>query len=121
MSNGQSKIKPGTVADFTDSMAAAMENALRQEYEAIKDVPMPDTPDEDRHMLFVAIAQGVVGHLIDNLGAITVSVTTTQDDPLAIQSKNGNVEVTQVDEDDNRVNSSGDGGLTIETEGVLYQ
>ena len=122
MTTGQGKIKPGTVADFADSMAEAMENALRQEYQAVKDTPMPETPDQDRHMLFVAIAQGVVRHLIDNLSALEIAVTTTQDRPLnpAIKSDNGSIEVTQVDNDGNRVNSSGTGTLSIATEGVLY-
>lgn len=122
MTTGQGKIKPGTVADFADSMAEAMENALRQEYQAVKDTPMPETPDQDRHMLFVAIAQGVVRHLIDNLSALEIAVTTTQDRPFnpAIKSDNGSIEVTQVDNDGNRVNSSGTGTLSIATEGVLY-
>ena len=122
MTTGQGKIKPGTVADFADSMAEAMENALRQEYQAVKDTPMPETPDQDRHMLFVAIAQGVVRHLIDNLSALEIAVTTTQDRPFnpAIKSDNGSIEVTQVDNDGNRVNSSGTGTLSIQTEGVLY-
>ena len=73
-------------------------------------------------MLFVAIAQGVVRHLIDNLSALEIAVTTTQDRPLnpAIKSDNGSIEVTQVDNDGNRVNSSGTGTLSIQTEGVLY-
>lgn len=122
MTTGQGKIKPGTVADFADSMAEAMENALRQEYQAVKDTPMPEAPDQDRHMLFVAIAQGVVRHLIDNLSALEIAVTTTQDRPFnpAIKSDNGSIEVTQVDNDGNRVNSSGTGTLSIATEGVLY-
>jgi hypothetical protein len=118
MSAGQPRIKPGTVADFNHSMAEAMENALRQEYVALKEVPMPDMAAEDRHMLFVAIAQGIVRYLTDNLDAIEVNVTTTQDDPM-IRSENATIEVTQVDDEGNRVNSSGSGSLVIHTEGVI--
>ena len=117
-------IKAGTVADFADSLAAAMENALRQEYEAVKEVPMPEAPDQDRHMLFVAIAQGVVRYLKDNTDAFTVEVQTVQDDSL-IESEGGGITVTQLrDEEvadgDNRVTSTGDATLEIQTRGTLY-
>lgn len=82
------QIKAGTVSDFTGSMAQAMEEAMKKEYQAIKGEPLPDMGVEDRRMLFAAIAQGVVRHLKDNVDAFDVSTilhpsstaTTTVDD-----------------------------------------
>jgi hypothetical protein len=59
-------IKPGTLDDFSGSMAEAIEHALDL---ALRDddlpgLPMDDTPERrDRRRLFVAIARGVVQHL----------------------------------------------------------
>ena len=67
--------------EFADSMAAAMEVALNQLLEAEDRPPAPidNTPESrDRRMLFVAIAQGVVNHLVENRDAFVV---TTDGDP----------------------------------------
>lgn len=70
-------IKAGTVADFSGSLAEAMENALREEYQAVKDEPLPDQGLEDRRMLLVAIAQGVTRYFKSNVDAWQISVETT--------------------------------------------
>jgi hypothetical protein len=79
------KIKPGemgspddettTPPEFKGSMAAAIENALNtiligEGKDALSDDNTPDT--RDRRMLFVAIAQGVVRHLSNHLGAFDI-------------------------------------------------
>jgi hypothetical protein len=56
-------LKAGTVADFTGSLAEAIENAMKAEWQTVKGEPMPDTDPTDRRILFVAIAQGVLGYL----------------------------------------------------------
>ncbi len=68
-------IKAGTLADFTGSMAQAMENALEEEYQRLKGEAMPAMGREDRQLMFAAIAQGVVRHLKDNHDAFKVAVT----------------------------------------------
>lgn len=56
-------LKAGTVADFSGSLAEAIENAMKAEWQAVKGEPMPDTDPTDRRILFVAIARGVLGYL----------------------------------------------------------
>lgn len=70
-------LKAGTVASFSGSLAEAMENALRDEYLAVKGEPLSDQGLEDRRMLLVAIAQGIVRYLKDNTDAWDISVETT--------------------------------------------
>ncbi|MGB5641152.1 MAG: hypothetical protein WBM63_18735, partial [Sedimenticolaceae bacterium] len=132
-------LKAGTVDDFNSSMAEAMEQALAQEYQKLKNEGLPDMGEDDRRMLFAAIAQGVVRHLKDNLTAFAISVETTQvtgeagaplmrsDNPAGIAVSGGGsiaagaADVVQVDTADNRIKSRGDAVLqAIQTEGVLY-
>ena len=54
-------IKAGTVDSFSDSMAEAMEHALKTEWNKIKDEDLSDAGAEDRRMLFVAIALWIFG------------------------------------------------------------
>ncbi|HEB97431.1 MAG TPA: hypothetical protein ENI96_13495 [Sedimenticola thiotaurini] len=71
-------LKAGTVDDFSSSMAEAMEQAMAQEYQRLKDAALPQTGRDDRRLLFAAIAQGVVRHLRDNPDAFVLAVETTQ-------------------------------------------
>ena len=68
-------LKAGTVADFANSMAQAIENAMKQEYKAVKNEDLPTMGQEDRRLLFAAIAQGVVRYLNDNPDALRVHVS----------------------------------------------
>lgn len=67
---------PQVPSAFTASMAQAMENAYRQSL--VDDGKHPfetagnSEEDRDRRRIFVAIAQGVVGHLAANTDAIKV-------------------------------------------------
>lgn len=70
-------IKAGTVKDITGSMAEAIENALEQEYRLIKGKPIPDMGLEDRRLMLVAIAQGVVRYLKDNTDAFKITAEIT--------------------------------------------
>ena len=56
-------LKAGSVADFGDSLAAAMEHAMQTEWHAVKDVALPNLGMEDRRLLFVAIARGLFEYL----------------------------------------------------------
>lgn len=69
-------IKPGTLDDFPDSMAAAIEQELNVQLLAdqLPGLPMDDDQDvRDRRRLFVAIARGVVGYLHANQTSIVVN------------------------------------------------
>ena len=132
-------LKAGTVADFADSMAEAMEIALMTEYQAVKGEALPDMGVEDRRLFLVAIAQGVVRHLKDNSDALQISVETTQvtNEPGAplIRSENpavinvsgggsvgtGDADVTQIDAANNRILTRGTATVDdIATAGALH-
>jgi hypothetical protein len=58
------KLKAGTFEDLADSLAGAIEAAMKAQWQAAKQQPLPEGPgDLDRHILFAAIAQGVLGYL----------------------------------------------------------
>ena len=119
-------LKAGTLTDFDDSMAEAMENALATLWLAKTGDPLPAATQEDRRLMFVAIAQGVVRHLKDNAaGAFDVSVS--QDDSPLVSSygttstsgaHNHTVTVNQNSGAGNKVQSSGT--VSINTSGDLY-
>ena len=127
-------LKAGTVSNFENSMAEAMETALKAEWAAVKGIPFPDAGEEDRRLLFVAIAQGLVRYLKDNAetSIIVHSVDVTQESGNDIQStgytgppSSGTlhthpVNLTQSSGAGNRVQSAGDGQVRIETTGELY-
>jgi hypothetical protein len=52
-------LKAGSVANFSGSLAEAMDNAMKSEWQAVKGVPLPGQGQEDRRLLFAAIAQGL--------------------------------------------------------------
>jgi hypothetical protein len=56
-------LKAGSVADFGNSLAAAMEHAMQTEWQAVKGVALPNLGIEDRRLLFVAIARGLFEYL----------------------------------------------------------
>jgi hypothetical protein len=59
-------LKPGSVADFAGSLAEAIENAMKAEWQAVKGTALPDQGIEDRRLLFVAIARGLFVFLKSN-------------------------------------------------------
>jgi hypothetical protein len=64
-------LKAGTVAnpaDFGASMAQYMEQAMKSEWQAVKGYPLPaGVGEDDRKILFAAVAQGMLRFLEDNL------------------------------------------------------
>ncbi len=82
-------LNPGHVSDFTDSMAEAMEDAFKLEWKAVKHVDLPAQGEEDRRLLFSAIAQGVVKHLKDKANeAFKIDVRVTQTSEVLMKSDN---------------------------------
>jgi hypothetical protein len=73
-------IKPGdlsTPGAFAGSMAQLIETELNTllRNDGLPELPIDDTPEtRDRRRLFVAIARGVVKHLVDNRASITVAI-----------------------------------------------
>ncbi|NML16830.1 hypothetical protein [Azohydromonas caseinilytica] len=58
------KLRTGTVNDLEDSLAGAIEAAMQAEWHAAKGQFLPDgAAGQDRRILFVAIAKGVLGYL----------------------------------------------------------
>jgi len=132
-------MKAGTVTDFANSLAEAMDKALATEYLAVKGEPLPDMGEEDRRLMFVAIAQGLLRYLKDNSDAFELAVQTEQvtgesgaplmrsTNPASIAVSGGgninanNANVTQINATDNRIVSRGTAtGGTITTVGVLH-
>lgn len=72
-------LKAGTVASFGSSLAEAMDNAMKQEWQAVKGVSLPSQGEEDRRLLFAAIAQGIFvflkAHEDDLINKITLEDT----------------------------------------------
>ena len=74
MTTPADRIYAGTLADFDDSMAQEIENALAS---ASLLGPLPSAPQklvDDRRKLFIAIANGVINHLEKHPEAIEVIV-----------------------------------------------
>jgi len=74
-------MKPGTVAQFSQSLVEAMENALKMEWLAVKREPLPDAGQEDRRLLFAAIAQGLLDYLKDHEADFHVLLTGISPQP----------------------------------------
>jgi hypothetical protein len=67
-------LKAGTVEDFADSMAAYIEQAMRKEWQTMKRKALPTSlGEEDRRILFAAIAQGVLKFLYDHRSSIATT------------------------------------------------
>jgi hypothetical protein len=74
-------LKAGTVQDYGGSMAEAIENALAIEWPAALGVPFPGAGNVYLRVICAAVAQGVIRHLKDQLGAsLQMSVETLQID-----------------------------------------
>lgn len=120
-------LKAGTLTDFDDSMAKAMEDALAVLWQAKTGESLTAAAQEDRRLLFIAIAQGVVKHLKDNAGpTFDVSVSVEQTGPWITSSgstTSGDLQSVDVSQDNasgNKLQSAGTGTVTINTTGDLY-
>ena len=80
-------LKAGTVLSFNDSMAEAMEDAFQEEWLAVKEESLPGGGEEERKILFAAVAQGLLQYLEDNInGSLSVEVRVTSTDASSIVS-----------------------------------
>jgi hypothetical protein len=69
-------LKAGTVADFNGSLAEAIEGAFATELQALKGATLPDSSADERHMLFCAIAHGVIAYLTAHATDLEVVLDT---------------------------------------------
>ena len=137
------KLRPGQrpEADFLGSMAEAIGKVFEHEWHRRYGYHLPVRGREDRKLLYVAIAQGVVKHLVDRSDqpsevnsdpAFRVhTVETTQEDSLITSSGKIDfgygweytVDVTQDSDPSNpnfnKVRREGEGKLEILAEGIL--
>ena len=111
-------IKAGSVQDFGDSMANAIEQAFQAEWDANEGAPLNEAGEQSRRILFAAIAQGVVDYLAANIGdALKIEVSVTQQSGNDISSYGSSVSVTQDSGSSNRVVSDGTAtDIELETE-----
>ena len=116
-------LKPGTVDDFSGSMAEAMDEAFKAEWLDVKGTPLPAVSgEEDRKILFSAISKGVVKHVREKVGAaFQIDVQVTQTSDVLMQSDNpnsipttstttiqaGNADVAQINQVSNMLKSEG--------------
>ena len=85
-------IKPGSLVDFSGSMAAAIETELNTMLllAGLPQLPAEADRRDDHRRLFVAIARGVVGHLKANQSSIQI----TYDDDGSTETATTNLSVT---------------------------
>jgi hypothetical protein len=68
--------KAGTKTDFANSMAAAMEHAFLEEWPHVMgNQPKPKSNNQMR-LLFIAIAQGILRHMVNHPDGIHITVNT---------------------------------------------
>ena len=89
-------LKAGTVANFGGSMAEAMEQAFESEWFDLKQEALPGAGEQERKILFAAVAQGVVNYLQANINSsinIDVSVSQIGGGPINSEGEATNVEL----------------------------
>ena len=90
-------LKPGTVADFGGSLAEAIDNAMKTEWQAVKNVPLPSEGQDDRRLLFAAIAQGLFNFLRTNQNELINNITLDNSGGGGGVGSSENYEVTQLE------------------------
>lgn len=68
-------LKAGSVANIAGSLVEAMDNAMKTEWQAVKGVPLPSQGEQDRRLLFAAIAQGLFVFLKENEDALLNNIS----------------------------------------------
>ena len=68
-------LKAGSVANIAGSLVEAMDNAMKTEWQAVKGVPLPSQGEQDRRLLFAAIAQGLFVFLKANEDALMNNIS----------------------------------------------
>lgn len=105
----EGKLKAGSIDDFADSMAEAMEKAFIDLWPKIMNTEGEEDPEKripviTNHfrMIFVAVAQGVVQHLVDHADAF--KVTVNKEEPAPAEEEEPEVSAEEEMEEDVRLN-----------------
>jgi hypothetical protein len=126
-------LKAGTLGNFSDSMAAAIEEEFEKLWECCHETDLPAETRDDRRMLFISISQGVIKYLRQKAAEafeVTVKVEqihagnlveskgkTTSTGPGTIETHEHDVVVNQSEDNDNpsynKVKSEGVGTVKI--------
>lgn len=73
-------MKAGTISSFSSSMAAAIEHAFNTEWNKQKpEQPLDQDTINERRLIFVAVAQGVLKFLAANIDSLKVEVDVQVD------------------------------------------
>lgn len=70
-------LKAGTIVDFENSMAEAMEKAFIKQWPVVMGDANIPASSRQMKLMFVAIAQGVTNHLKENKTSFEVEVDVT--------------------------------------------
>jgi len=114
-------LKPGRVSSFSNSMAEAIDEAFKEEWQIEIGTPLLEAGTRERKVLFAAIARGVVKHFEQHPGAFEIDVSVKQTDEILMKSDNlaniptsgigvistGDADVSQIDQENNRIESAG--------------
>ena len=92
-------LKPGHVNNFNDSMAAAIEEAFRQEWLAVHNAE-PTAGKKDRQLLFAAISCGILNYLSSFKDEIASNRVTLKDSATQTETTWG-VAALELDIEDN--------------------
>lgn len=130
------ELKAGTLDDFDNSMAACIEKVMDRLWRERYRTDLPAATRDDRRILYVAIAQGIIKHLQDNAeDAFDVDVEVVQTDDSWVKSSGRTdsggtyahthgVTIGQVQSSNNKVMSIGKGKEKVKVKilntGELY-
>jgi hypothetical protein len=72
-------LRAGSIDSFGNTMASAIEDAFAAELWALKGITLPEGSQQERRMLFCAIAQGVLGYLAANEASLKLDLDPPYD------------------------------------------
>jgi hypothetical protein len=87
-------LKAGSVANFQGSLTEAMEQAFASEWFAVKNEELPGGGEQERKILFAAVAQGLLNYLEANINGslkVEVQVTATNSSGIVSEGEDSNV------------------------------
>ena len=68
------QLRAGTLADLANSMSSYMERAMQNEWRQVKGYALPGgAGEQDRKILFAAVAQGLLKYLYDHQADVETS------------------------------------------------
>jgi hypothetical protein len=115
--------KAGSAGDFDGSMAAAIETEFEALWQNRYGVALPAETRDDRRLIFLAVANGVVKHLRECADTgFSVAVTATQKSGNRVTSSSGgalpSISVKQDAASSNAVVSEGEAKVSVKVEGL---